>query len=102
MRLALIAAAALSLASSLDALERFDDAEKALALAVELDPNSGAPHTAYGVHFHAQKKLEQAEAEYAIAANLTNAQFEWRRLNAIRKEIADKKALESTTAGTPK
>ena len=92
----------LSLASSLDAVERFDEAESALAFAVELDPNSPVPHTARGAHFHARKKLEQAEAEYEIATKLTNAHFEWTRLNAIRKEIADKKALESTTTGAPK
>ena len=92
----------LSLASSLDAVERFDEAESTLAFAVELDPNSGKPHTAYAEHFHAQKKLEQAEVEYEIAAKLTNAQFEWTRLNAIRKEIADKKMIDDASAGAPK
>ena len=46
--------------------------------------------------------LEQAEAKYEIAANLTHAQSEWVRLNAIRKEIADKKIGEGAAADTPK
>ena len=92
----------LSLASSLDAVESYDEAESTLAFAVELDPKSGNPHTARAAHFHAQNKLEQAEVEYEIAAKLTNAHFEWSRLIAIRKEIEDKKALDSTTAGAPK
>lgn len=92
----------LSLASSLDALERYDEAETALSLAIKLDPNSGKPYTAYAAHFHQQKKLEQAEAQYKKAADLTHAPSEWMRLNAIRKEIADKKASEGVPADVPK
>ena len=92
----------LSLASSLDALARYDEAETALSLAIKLDPNSAKPYTAYGAHFHQQKKLEQAEAQYKKAADLPHAQSEWIRLTAIRKEIADKKASESAPAVAPK
>ena len=84
----------LGLASSLDALERYDEAEARLDEAVNLDPNSGKPHTAYAAHFHQQKKLEQALTKYEFAAKLTNAPTEGTRLRAIQKEIADKKALE--------
>ena len=91
----------LSLASSLDALGRFDEAETALLFAIKLDPKSGKTHSAYAAHFHVQKKLAEAEAEYEVALKLTNAQGEVLRLKALRKEIEDKKAQEGA-ADPPK
>ena len=87
----------LCLAWSLDAIGRFDEAEGVFARALELDPNSDKVHGSYGAHFHQQGKLEQAEVEYAIALKLGNLVDEGKRLDAIRKEIEEKK----TRAATP-
>ena len=82
----------LCLAWSLDAIGRFDEAEGVFARALELDPNSNNVHSSYAAHFHQQGKLEQAELEYAQALKLGNLIAEGKRLEAIRKEIAEKKA----------
>jgi O-antigen ligase len=55
-------------ATSLDAMERFDESEAILARALELDPNSHYVLNAYASHLYAQKKFARAEAEYQKAA----------------------------------
>ncbi len=92
----------IGLASSLDALELYSEAETMLDVAVKLDPNSGKPRTAYALHFHQQKKIEEAAEQYELAAKLTNAPAEWTRLYAIRKEAAERKAQQGKGADTPK
>lgn len=87
---------ALCHAWSLDALGRFDEAEDAFALVLELDPNSNKVHSSYAAHFHQQGKLEQAEVEYARALELGHLVDEDKRLQAIRKEIEEKKAEART------
>ena len=82
----------LCLAWSLDAIGRFDEAEDVFARVLELDPNSNKVHSSYAAHFHQQGKLEQAEVEYAYAFKIGNLVDENKRLDAIRKEIAEKKA----------
>ena len=93
---------ALCHAWSLDALGRFDEAEAAFALVLELDPNSNKVHSSYAAHFHQQGKLEQAEVEYARAFKLGNLTHEDKRLQDIRKEIEEKKAhARAPTAPAP-
>ena len=89
---------ALCLVWSLDALGRFDEAESAFALVLELDPNSNKVHSSYAAHFHQQGKLEQAEVEYALAFKLGGLTDEDKRLQVIRKEIQEKKAQARTPA----
>ena len=92
----------LGLASSLDALELYSEAETVLEFAVKLDPKSGKPRTAYALHFQQQKKIEEAAEQYEIAAKLTNAPAEWTRLYAIRKEVAERKAQQGKGTDAPR
>ena len=91
----------LCLAWSLDALERFDEAESVFVRALKLDPNSERIHSSYAAHFHQQKKLEQAEVEYALAFKIGNLGEQHVNLRRIRKEIADKKAQENAAPVPP-
>ena len=88
----------LCLAWSLDAIERFDEAETAFATAVQLDPNSGRVHSSYAAHYHLRGELEKAEAEYVRSMEL------WfpadLQLQQVRKEIAAKKAA-NVAPGNP-
>lgn len=60
----------LGLASALDSAERFAEAEPILARALELDPNSGVTHTVIANHLVVQGKLDEAAAQYELAARL--------------------------------
>ena len=54
----------LCLATSLDALERFDEAAPLYARVLEVDPYSIYAYWAYGMHFELQQKFDEAEAAY--------------------------------------
>ena len=90
----------LCLAWSLDAAKRFDEAELVHLRALQLDPNSNKVHASYAAHFQQQGKLEQAEAEYAIALKLGNTGHDAMNLQNIQKEIQEKKS-RAGSAVTP-
>jgi O-antigen ligase/cytochrome c-type biogenesis protein CcmH/NrfG len=60
----------LRLASSLDALKRFDESEPFYQRALELDPNSADVHWARGAHYQARGDLQRAETSFRIAYKL--------------------------------
>jgi len=54
----------LCLATSLDALERFDEAAPLYVRVLEVDPYSVYAYWAYGMHFELQQKFDEAEVAY--------------------------------------
>jgi hypothetical protein len=60
----------LCLASALDAMKRFDEAEPLYAEAIRRDPISKYAHWEYGHHFELQHKLDEAEAAYRRSLSL--------------------------------
>ena len=86
----------LCLAWSMDALERFDDAERIFLRAFQLDPNSARVHLSYAAHFHQQQKLDQAEEEYLRARDLGGYIAAETGLANVRKDIQAKKNRNAT------
>lgn len=86
-------------ATSLDALQRFDEAETALDRARELDPNSIHFLHAYASHLYAEKKYPQAEAQYQKAQQMGSqgAQY-WLDILAEQKKAG---RLGATSADAP-
>ncbi len=89
----------LCLASALDALQRFDEAGPLYAEAIRRDPLSRYAHWAYGHHFEAQHRLDEAEAAYQHSLRIGAGETATMALDRIAE--LRKSAVKDQPPGAP-
>lgn len=92
------------LASSLDAVKRFDEAAPLYARAIALDPGSANVHWAHGLHWQLQQRLDEAEAAYRRSLQLGGgmaAQMGLDQVAGLRKGPATPEPAPGADAAQP-
>lgn len=87
----------LSLAWSLDALQRFDESEPMFLRALELDPKSAQVIFHYAAHLHLAGRRAEAETLYkkSLAAGSTSAQYGLQRMADEDKAAETKQVISA-------
>jgi Tfp pilus assembly protein PilF len=62
------------MAQALDGLKKYDEAEEFYVRALDVDPNQAVIHILYGRHLDAVGRKMDAEAQYEMAHDYTDAQ----------------------------
>jgi len=91
----------LGLASALDTLERYAEADPLLQRALLLDPNGGATHTVTANHLLAQGKLKEAAAEYQLGYRFGSWEAGQAGLNYIEQQLKEKGGAVSPSPNPP-